>query len=110
MSIFKKYESTAVDKVKAEKSERAEQERRRKEKVEKKKKEEQELLDSANKESKIVELTDEQASKLQEEIDTKVCRLIFLIFTFFLIFSTINILCVKIIEGCTRKQNSTYYK
>ncbi|KAJ8668832.1 hypothetical protein QAD02_000091 [Eretmocerus hayati] len=71
MSKFKKYEATAVAKVKAERAERAEQERRRKEKLEKKKREEQAELDSMNNDSKIVELTDEQASKLQAELDNK---------------------------------------
>lgn len=77
MSMFKKYEATALAKMNAEKAERAQQEKRRKEKLEKKKQEEQALLDSVNSESKIVELTDEQASKLQEELDSKVRVLFF---------------------------------
>lgn len=72
MSKFKQFEGTALAKLNAEKAERAEQERKRKEKLEKKMKEEQVVLDSVNDDSKIVELTDEQASKLQKELDNKV--------------------------------------
>lgn len=68
---FKKHEATALAKVAGEKAERAEQERRRKERLEKKKKEEKADEDRLNSESKIVELTDEQAAELQEEIDSK---------------------------------------
>lgn len=71
MSVFNKHEATAVAKSTAEKAERAEQEKRRKERAEKKLKEEQEKMEC---ESKIVELTDEQAAKLQEEIDSKVLK------------------------------------
>ncbi|XP_076636841.1 nuclear distribution C, dynein complex regulator [Colletes latitarsis] len=71
-SKFKKYEATALAKAATEKAERAEQERRRKEKLEKKKREEKAAAEEQmNSESKIVELTDEQAVKLQEEIDNK---------------------------------------
>ncbi|XP_025602880.1 nuclear migration protein nudC [Athalia rosae] len=68
MSKFKKHETTAISKLFAEKAERAEQEKRRKEKLEKKKEEEKQQLSS---ESKIVELTDEQADQLQAELDNK---------------------------------------
>ncbi|KOC61809.1 Nuclear migration protein nudC [Habropoda laboriosa] len=70
-SKFKKYEATAVAKAATLKAERAEQEKRRKERMEKKKQEEKAEEDKLNSESKIVELTDEQAVKLQEEIDNK---------------------------------------
>ncbi|OXU30094.1 hypothetical protein TSAR_004183, partial [Trichomalopsis sarcophagae] len=70
-SIFKKYEATAVAKSKTKKTERAEQEKRRKEKLEKKKKEEELSSVVLNEDEKIVELTDEQASKLQQELDSK---------------------------------------
>lgn len=70
-SKFKKHEATALAKAASEKTERAEQERRRKERLEKKKKEEKADEEKFNSESKIVELTDEQAAKLQEEIDNK---------------------------------------
>lgn len=70
-SKFKKYEATALAKAASEKAERAEQEKRRKERLEKKKREEKVEEDKFNSESKIVELTDEQAAKLQEEIDSK---------------------------------------
>ncbi|KAL2716642.1 nuclear migration protein nudC-like, partial [Vespula squamosa] len=69
---FKKYEATALAKAAAEKAERAEQERRRKERLEKKKKEEEKTEEEQmDTDSRIVELTDEQAAKLQEEIDNK---------------------------------------
>lgn len=74
MSKFKKHEATAVTKAASEKAERAEQERRRKERIEKRKKEEKTKEEKFYSESKIVELTDEQAVKLQEEIDNKVCN------------------------------------
>ncbi|XP_034183768.1 nuclear distribution C, dynein complex regulator [Osmia lignaria lignaria] len=70
-SKFKKYEATALAKAASEKAERAEQERRRKERLEKKKREERAEEEKLNSESKIVELTDEQAAKLQEEINSK---------------------------------------
>lgn len=70
-SKFKKHEATALAKAASEKAERAEQERRRKERLEKKKREERAEEEKLNSESKIVELTDEQAAKLQEEIDNK---------------------------------------
>ncbi|KAG7189306.1 hypothetical protein KM043_016963 [Ampulex compressa] len=69
-SKFKKYEATALAKAETEIAERAEQERRRKERLEKKRKEEQ-MEDKMDSDSRIVELTDEQAVKLQEEIDNK---------------------------------------
>ncbi|KAK9305455.1 hypothetical protein QLX08_003572 [Tetragonisca angustula] len=70
-SKFKKHEATAIEKAASEKAERAEQEKRRKERLEKKKREEKAEEEKFNSESKIVELTDEQAVKLQEEIDNK---------------------------------------
>ncbi|KOX78000.1 Nuclear migration protein nudC [Melipona quadrifasciata] len=70
-SKFKKHEATAIEKAASEKAERAEQEKRRKERLEKKKREEKSEEEKFNSESKIVELTDEQAVKLQEEIDNK---------------------------------------
>lgn len=71
MSKFKKHEANALAKAASDKAERAEQERRRKERLEKKKKEEQAEEEQLNNDSRIVELTDEQAVKLQEEIDNK---------------------------------------
>ncbi|OAD61320.1 Nuclear migration protein nudC [Eufriesea mexicana] len=69
-SKFKKYQATAVAKAAIDKAERAEQERRRIERLEMKKKEEN-AKDIFNLDSKIVELTDDQAATLQEEIDSK---------------------------------------
>lgn len=70
MGTFKKHEATALANAASEKAERAEQEKRRKERLEKKKREEKAEEEKFNSE-KIVELTDEQATKLQEEIDSK---------------------------------------
>lgn len=85
-SKFKKHQATAVAQAANDKAERAEQERRRKERLEKKRREaEQEEQkeempmdgtrkmeeDKINAQDRIVELTDEQATKLQQEIDSK---------------------------------------
>lgn len=72
MSKFKKHEASALAKAASDKAERAEQERRRKERLEKKRKEEQVEEEKIDNDSRIVELTDEQAVKLQEEIENKV--------------------------------------
>lgn len=72
MSKFKKHEANALAKAASDKIEKIEQEKRRKERLEKKKKEEQAEEEKINNDSRIVELTDEQAVKLQEEIDNKV--------------------------------------
>ncbi|XP_012533113.1 nuclear migration protein nudC [Monomorium pharaonis] len=71
MSKFKKHEAGALAKAASEKAERAEQERRRKERLEKKRKEEQPEEEKIDNDSRIVELTDEQAVKLQKELDNK---------------------------------------
>lgn len=71
LSKFKKHEAAALAKAASDIAERAEQERRRKERIEKKKKEEKDEEDKIDNDSRIVELTDEQAVKLQEEIDSK---------------------------------------
>ncbi|XP_072754517.1 nuclear migration protein nudC isoform X1 [Anoplolepis gracilipes] len=71
MSKFKKHEANALAKAASDKIERIEQEKRRKEKIEKKKKEEQAEEEKLNDDSRIIELTDEQAIQLQEEIDNK---------------------------------------
>lgn len=68
---FEKYEAAALAKANAKKAERAEQERLRKEKIEKKMKEEQESTQKDD-DCRIVELSDEQADKLQAELDSKV--------------------------------------
>nr|XP_033340596.1 nuclear migration protein nudC [Megalopta genalis] len=71
LSKFRKHESTAIAKAASEKAEREEQEKRRKERLEKKKREEKAEEEKMNSERKIVELTDEEAAWLQEEIDSK---------------------------------------
>lgn len=76
-SKFQKYRGTAMAKSNAEKAERAEQEKKRKERLEKKRKEEEEKEKAAKSvidnddDSRIVELTDEQADALQAELDSK---------------------------------------
>lgn len=72
MSKFKKHEAGALAKAVSDKAERTEQEKKRKERLEKKKKEEQMEEEKIDNDSRIVELTDEQAVKLQEEIENKV--------------------------------------
>lgn len=69
-SKFKKHEATALTKINIAREERAEQMRKHKERIEKKKKKE-EAESTADNECKIVELTDEQADKLQAELDNK---------------------------------------
>ncbi|CAB0034189.1 unnamed protein product [Trichogramma brassicae] len=71
MKVFKKHQKTALEISSAKKAERAEQERKRKERLEKKRKEEEAAFEVKNDDSKIVELTDEQADKLQKELDSK---------------------------------------
>lgn len=74
MSKFKKHEAGALAKAASEKADKAEQERRRKERLEKKRKEEQAEEEKIDNDSRIVELTDEQAVQLQEEIENKVSK------------------------------------
>ncbi|KAK0085336.1 hypothetical protein PV325_005377 [Microctonus aethiopoides] len=69
-SKFKKHQATALARENIAREERAEQMRKHKERIEKKKKKEAEEYLEDN-QSKIVELTDEQAEKLQAEIDNK---------------------------------------
>ena len=68
---FGAYEKKALDRAAKEKEERDEEERRRKER--KAKKEAEELAkENGSGEPKIQEITDEEADKLQKEIDEKV--------------------------------------
>ncbi|XP_011250669.1 nuclear migration protein nudC [Camponotus floridanus] len=71
MSKFKKHEANALAKAASDKIEKIEQEKRRKERLEKKRKEEQAEEEKINNDSRITELTEEEAVKLQEEIDKR---------------------------------------
>lgn len=63
---FRKHQKAALQRVAQENEEREEQERRRKERLRKKQEEEKQ------KEAQIQEVTDEEAAKIQQEIDEKV--------------------------------------
>ncbi|XP_052243266.1 nuclear migration protein nudC-like isoform X1 [Dreissena polymorpha] len=67
MEKFRKYERQAQEKQAALKAEREEEERRRQERIRKKKEEEEAALS----EPKIKELTEEEAEKLQQQLDQK---------------------------------------
>uniref|UniRef100_A0A1B6L247 Nuclear migration protein nudC n=1 Tax=Graphocephala atropunctata TaxID=36148 RepID=A0A1B6L247_9HEMI len=70
MSKFKKHQSQALETQAKKKRESEEADRKRKEKIAKAKEEEQKLSQQKQ-ESKIVELTDEQAAQLQKELDAQ---------------------------------------
>ena len=108
MSIFRNHGATAFENEKAKKAERAEQERRRKEKLEKKKKEEEAEFSKNNDESKVVELTDEEASQLQKELDSKVKITEILPFSLFLIQRFFFILILSYLEFA--KRNYCWFK
>lgn len=77
MEHFKKYEKIAEKQKDEIKKEREEQERKRKEKIAKRKAEEQaemERLKKEEEEPKIKEITDEEAEKIQKELE-KVLRI-----------------------------------
>lgn len=72
MEHFKKYEKIAEKQKEEIKKEREEQERKRKEKIAKRKAEEQaemERLKKEEEEPKIKEITDEEAEKIQKELE-----------------------------------------
>ncbi|XP_043483426.1 nuclear migration protein nudC [Leptopilina heterotoma] len=71
MDIFKKHEDTGVKKAETENAERAEKNRKHMEKIEKKRKEEEDIAQKMETDQRIVELSEEEAEKLQEEIDNK---------------------------------------
>lgn len=81
MDIFKKHESTGVKKAETENAERAEKNKKHLEKIEKKRKEEEEdIAQKMETDQRIVELSEEEAEKLQEEIDNKVNSFFYLFF------------------------------
>ncbi|XP_015119411.1 nuclear migration protein nudC isoform X1 [Diachasma alloeum] len=73
-SKFEKYQSTAMQKYEDEKIQKLQKEKKHKERIEKKRQEEATALlrnEVDIGDDKIVELTDEQAEKLQKEIDSR---------------------------------------
>ncbi|KAL3882220.1 hypothetical protein ACJMK2_028585 [Sinanodonta woodiana] len=71
MERFKKNEKIALEKQKKLQEEREEEERKRLEKIAKKKAEEEKRFAEAREEPKIKELTDEEAERLQKELNEK---------------------------------------
>lgn len=69
MSEFKRHQDMAESKIAQIKKERDEEEKKRKEKIAKKKQQEEEELKKFEEEPKIKELTDEEAEKLQKQLD-----------------------------------------
>ncbi|GFU64633.1 nuclear migration protein nudC [Trichonephila clavipes] len=65
---FQKYEDMALDQQKKKEQEKVEAERRRKERIARKQKEQQQMLVDDN---RVTELTDEEASQLQKEMEEK---------------------------------------
>lgn len=71
LEMFRAHEKKALDRAAKEKEEKEEEERRRKEKQAKREAEEREQEQKMDAEPKIKELTDEEAEKLQKEIEEK---------------------------------------
>ena len=73
MDNFKRYQKIADEKIAEAKRERDEEERKRKERIAKRKAEE----DKAMNEPKIKEITDDEAEKIQQEIEKVMYLLLF---------------------------------
>lgn len=67
--VFKKYEEVAKERMEKDKDEREEAEKRRQERVAKKREEEARRMAEAEQEPKIKEITDEEAEKIQKQLD-----------------------------------------
>lgn len=72
LNKFKKYQPMAYEEKAKKKKANEEADKKRKEKLDKAKQVEEKNAKAAQS-SKIVELTDEEAAKLQKEIDAEVC-------------------------------------
>ncbi|XP_064616415.1 nuclear migration protein nudC-like [Liolophura sinensis] len=67
--VFKKYEGVAKERMEKDKDEREEAEKRRQERIAKKREEEAKRMAEAEQEPKIKEITDEEAEKIQKQLD-----------------------------------------
>lgn len=74
MTAFKKHEKSSLDAKAALQKEREEKQKKLDEKRQKEKQEQEKLAKMADSDDRVQELTDEEADKLQKEIDTEKAR------------------------------------